>query len=280
MKKTLCSLVLLAAVAFAQKPPVVDTPVQRPAAPPAAPSAAPVQADNENARHAREVIDQMLRALGGDAYLSYQTVSEVGRTYRFYHGQPAGTGVQYWRYWKFPDKDRMELTKEKDWVVIYTGDKGFEITFRGTAPVDKDDLKEYLQRREYSNEYILRRWLNAPGTALFYDGATTSEQKPADKITIMDARNRGVTYYISSESHLPIKKTFTIRDPETGDRTEESEVYDNYRRIQGIQSPLSWTWYRNGDMYRQRFLNTVNYNVPLDDAQFVAGPVNYDVRKK
>ncbi|HTK96305.1 MAG TPA: hypothetical protein VL382_11785, partial [Terriglobales bacterium] len=63
MKKTLCSLVLLAAVAFAQKPPVVDTPVQRPAAPPAAPSAAPVQADNENARHAREVIDQMLRAL-------------------------------------------------------------------------------------------------------------------------------------------------------------------------------------------------------------------------
>src|SRR5207237_6148839 len=169
----------------------------------------------------------------------------------------AGTGVQFWRYWKYPDKDRIELTKQRDWYVVYNGDQAWETTYRGTALLDRDDLKEYLQRREYSNEYVLRRWLKAPGTALFYEGATIAEQKPAEKVTIMDAQNRSVSYFIASDSHLLIKKTFTVRDPATGERTEESEVYDNYRLLQGIQSPLSWTWFRNGEMYRQRFLNTV-----------------------
>lgn len=273
MRRVLCSLLLLAATTFAQKPAVVSAP-SKPA------PANTIPNNSENARHAKALLDQMVRALGGDAYLTYQTREEVGRTYRFYHGNPSGTGVQFWRTWKYPDKDRMELTKQRDWIVIYNGDQAWEKTFRGTTVLDPDDLKDYLSRREFSNEYILRRWLKAPGTALFYDGATIAEQKPVDQITIMDAQNRGVTFYISSDSHLPIKKSYTLRDPGTGDRTEIDEVYDNYRLIQGIQSPLSWTWSANGEMTRQRFLNTVSYNTPVADAQFDAGPLHYDPKKK
>ena len=273
MRKLLGSLLLVAATAFAQKPAVVSAP-----APPAPANTIPN--DSENARHARKLLDQMLRALGGDAYLTYQTRTEVGRTYRFYHGNPVGAGVQFWRTWKYPDRDRMELTKQRDWIVIYKGDQAWETTFRGTTVLDKDDLKDYLLRREYSNEYVLRRWLKAPGTAFFYDGATLAEQKPAEQITIMDAQNRGVTFYIASDSHLPIKKSYTLRDPATGDRTQVDEIYDNYRLIQGIQSPLNWTWSANGEMTRQRFLNTVTYNAPVADTQFDAGPLHYDPKKK
>lgn len=276
MRKALCSLLLFIAAAFAQKPAVVTTPVQTPAPT----TAAPIQNDSENAKQAKALLDKMVRALGGDAYMTYQTREEVGRTYRFYHGQPSGTGVQFWRFWKYPDKDRIELTKQRDWYVVYNGDQAWETTFRGTALLDKDDLKEYLQRREYSNEYVLRRWVNAPGTAYFYDGSTIAESKPAEKITIMDAQNRSVSYYMANDTFLPIKKTFTVREPGTAERTEETEVYDNYRLLQGIQSPLSWTWFRNGEMYRQRFLNTVTYNTPEPDARFAAGTVNYDRTKK
>lgn len=276
MKKLLCSLLLLAATcAFAQKPAVTTTPVEPPP-----PPTGPTAAENENSAQARKVLDQMIRALGGNAYLSYTTRSETGRTYRFFHGEPSGTGVVFWRFWQYPDKDRMELTKQRDWIVIYNGNEGFEKTFRGTAKLDPEDLKQYLEIRAYSNEYVLRQWLKAPGTTLFYDGSTIAEQKPADKVTIMDAQNRGVTYYISSETHLPLKKTWTIRDPQTRDRDQMEEIYDNYRLMEGIQTPLSWTWMRNGQMHRQRFLNTVTYNTAFTDAMFAPGPLNYDKTKK
>jgi hypothetical protein len=281
MKRLFGSLLILAAAcALAQeKPPVVNTPVEPPRQA-TNPPAAPVQTDNENARHARELLDQMIHALGGDAYLTYSTRNEVGRSFRFFHGEPSGTGVQYWRFWKYPDMDRMEMTKQRDWIVIYKGDHAWEMTFRGTANMDPDELKLYLLGREYSNEWVLRRWLNAPGTSLFYDGQTIAEQRPAEKVTVMDAQNRGVSYFISTDTHLPVKKSYNVRDPKTGDRDEWSETYDNYRLIQGIQTPLSWTWYRNDQMTRQRFLNTVSYNAALPDSDFDAGPVNYNPLKK
>ena len=275
MKTFCCSLILLAATcAFAQKPAVTTTPV----APP--PQTGPTAAENENAAKARHVLDQMIKALGGDAYMSYTTIQSTGRSYRFWHGEPSGTGAIFWRFWEYPDKDRMELTKQRDWIIIYRGDQAWEKTFRGTAALEPDDLKEYLETRAYSNEYVLRQWLKAPGTSLFYDGTTIAEQHPAEKVTIMDAQNRAVSYYINSDTHLPIKKTYSVRDPQTKDRDDVEEVYDNYRLLQGIQTPLSWTWNRNGQMHRQRFLNTVTYNAPLADTLFQPGPVNYNPKKK
>jgi hypothetical protein len=274
MRRLLCALLLLVATAPAQKPAVTSS------APPPPPAGAPLPIDDENARRAKALLDQMLKALGGNAYLGYRSRTEVGRTYRFYHGEPQGVGVQFWRFWRYPDRDRMELTKQRDWVVIYKGDEAWETTFRGTALLDREDLREYLRRREYSNERVLREWLKTPGTVLFYDGMTVAERRPAEKITIMDAQNRSVTFFISTDTHLPIKKTFTLRDPETRERSEEEEIYDNYRNIQGIQTPLSWTWKRDQEMTRQRFLNTVAYDPPMADALFQAGPVNYDWRKK
>ena len=281
MRKLCCSLALLLLTltpAVAQKPAVTSS------APPAPPVTAPLPVDNENARQAKAVLDRMLKALGGDAYLTYQSRTEIGRTYGFYHGEPKGVGVQFWRFWRWPDKDRMELTKQRDWIVIYDGDKGFETTFRGTRPMDKDDMKDYLARLPYSNEHVLREWMKAPGTVLFYDGRTVAERKPAEKITIMDAQNRSVTFFVDTETHLPIKKTFTLRDPETRERSNVEEIYDNYRPIaaQGgvIQTPLSLAWKTDDWMTRQRFLNTVTYDPPMSAALFDPGPMNYDPKKK
>jgi len=274
MRRLLCSLLLLAATAPAQKPAVTSS------APPAPPVSVPLPIDDENARQAKALLDRMLNALGGGRYLTYAARSESGRTYRFYKGQPAGVGVQFWRFWRYPDKDRMEMFKKRDWIVLYSGDNAWERTFRGTRELDRDDLKAYLRHRPYSNEYVFRQWLKAPGAVLFYDGATVAERKPAEKITIMDAQNRSVSFFIDPTTNLPIKKTYTLRDPETRERSDEEEIYDNYRLIQGIQTPLSWTWKRDDEMVRQRFLNTVTYDPPMADSLFQPGPLDYDWRKK
>jgi hypothetical protein len=225
---------------------------------------------DENARKAKVLLDRMVQALGGQAYLNIQDVSQEGRTYGFYHGQPTGAGAPFWRFWKYPDKDRLELTKQRDWWIIHNGDKGFEVTFRGVSLEESKALQDYLRRRDHSLEWVVRRWLNEPGIALFYEGQAIAAEKQAEQVTILNAKNDAVTLFIDYNTHLPLKKSFTWRDPTDKQRNEEGEIYDNYKVVQGIPTPLSVTRTFNGDMANQRFITSVSYNQNLPDSLFDA----------
>ncbi len=91
-------------------------------------------------------------------------------------------------------------------------------------------------------------------------------------MTILNVNNEAVTLYIDSVTHLPIKKSFTWRDPVDKEKNVEEEVYDGYRDVQGIMTPHSVTRFYNGDMAMQRFLNSVSYNQGLSDSKFNAIP--------
>jgi len=260
--KYLLSALFLTALAFGQ----AGTPAQS------------LPVDQENARKAKTLVDQSIQALGGNAYLNVEDISQEGRTYGFHLGQSEGVGVLFWRFYKFPDKERVELTKKRDIVYVYRDDKGFEITYKGTRSDDPKAVSDYLRRREYSLDWVLRKWLPQTGIALFYEGHTVAAQKDAEQITIMDSSNRSVTLYIDSGTHLPVKKTYSWRDPSDKERNIEDEVYDNYRPVQGVMTPFSVTRFYNGDMSSQRFLNSVSYNKGLSDSMFAAD-VTYDPNK-
>ncbi len=233
-----------------------------------APPSQSVPVDQENARKARAVLDQTIQALGGSAYLNIQDITQQGRTYSFYHGRPNSLGILFWRFYRFPDRDRIELTKQRDVIYVYQGDKGYEITFKGPHPQDPKDLAEYLRRRHFSLDWVLRKWLSEPGVALFYEGQTVAEEKPVEQVTVMNAHNEGVTLYIGTDDHLPVKKTYSWRDATDKERNIEGEVYDNYREVQGVMTPHTITRFYNGDMSNQRFLTEVSYNQGISDSQF------------
>ncbi len=235
------------------------------------PSLQSVPVEQENARRAKNALDQAIQALGGQAYLSIQDITQEGRTYSFFHGQPNSVGLLFWRFYKFPDKDRIELTKKRDVAYVFNGDQGSEITFKGPHPQDPKDLADYLRRRQYSLDWVLRKWLAEPGVALFYEGPNVAEQKSVEQVTIMNARNQGVTLYLDASTHLPVKKSFSWRDPTDKQRNIEEEIYDGYRLVQGVMTPFSITRTYNGEMSNQRFLNSVTYNKGLEDSLFSLG---------
>lgn len=253
--KYFLALMFLAAMAWAQE---------------TAPSSPSLPVDQENSHKAGMLLDQMIQALGRQAYLNIQDISQEGRTYSFHHGRPNSLGILFWRFYKFPDKERTELTKQRDVIYIINGDRGYEITFKGTAQQDAKDLADVLRRRHYSLDWVLRKWLKEPGIALFYEGPTVAEQKPVEQVSIMNAKNEGVTLYISADDHLPVKKTYSWRDPSDKQRNVEEEVFDNYRLVQGIMTPYTITRFYNGDMAGQRFLTSVTYNQGLSDSKFEA----------
>ncbi len=254
---------------------------QSPAPGAAAPAAAknPPAAQNSltaaNDQKARELIKQAIHALGDEAYLNVQDMQQQGRAYSFYHGEANGVGTLFWRFWKWPDKDRVELTKQRDVIYIENGDKGYETTFKGTRPQEDKDMVEYLRQREFSLDYVLRRWFKEPDVALFYEGQTIADNHQVERVTVMNKQNQAVTLDLDMQTHLPIKKTFVWREPDTRYRNEETEVYGNYHRVQGINTPYDVVRERNGEMTRQRFLSGVTYNTGIADSLFDA-KVTYD----
>src|SRR6476620_8954827 len=104
----------------------------------AAPQGDPVA--QENAVKAKTLVNQAIQALGGQAYLDVKNMSQQGRTYSFHRGEATNAGVLFWRFVKFPDRERIELTKQRDISYVYNGDKGYEVTFKGTAMLDQKTL--------------------------------------------------------------------------------------------------------------------------------------------
>ena len=71
-------------------------------------------APQDNSTKAKALIDQAIQALGGSAYLNSQNISQQGRTYSFHRGEATSAGTLFWRFVKFPDRERIELTKQRD----------------------------------------------------------------------------------------------------------------------------------------------------------------------
>jgi len=224
--------------------------------------------DLENSRRARALIDQAIKALGGDDYLHLHNLQEEGRTYTFYHGQPTSSGLVFWRFVEFPDKERIELTKQRDVAYLYLGNKGYELTFKGAHPVEKKDLEDYMRRHRFSLDIVLRTWVNDPSVALFYDGNALAGNLPAERVTLINAKNEAVSLFFDIDSHLPLKKSYSWRDPVDKERNTEEEIYANYRSVQGVMTAWDFTRYFNGDMQTQRFASAVRINQPLNEAMF------------
>src|SRR5258708_20820735 len=197
------AILLLSTLAYAQA-------ARTPASPPASPKAAVRLNDSDNARKARAVLDQTIQALGGHPYLSYENKEETGRYYPLYHGRTESTGIPYNYYLKYPDKDRFEVIHLKDIfliegqvgnvkvknkfdiVLIHNGDKGYETTYKGTAPQDPLDLENYLRRRQHSLEWVFRKWIRDPTMALFYDGLPVVIGKKTKAVTPLNSHDDSV----------------------------------------------------------------------------------------
>jgi hypothetical protein len=266
--RSLFPIVALAFFVFSDPVTPAQTSAQVSSEPGASQTASVTPADQENVRKARTLLDQAIQALGGQAFLNIHDIEQEGRTYSFHHGQPTSNGVLFWRFVEVPDKERIELTKQRDVAYLYTGNKGFEVTYKGPHPIEKKELEDYLRRRKFSLETLLRSWINDPSVALFYDGNSLAGNLPAQQITLINSKNEAVSISFDVETHLPLKKNYTWRDPVDKERNVEEEIFDNYRLVQGVMTPYGFTRYFNGDMQTQRFVNSVHFNQGLNEAMF------------
>ncbi|HEY2359951.1 MAG TPA: hypothetical protein VGK36_02460 [Candidatus Angelobacter sp.] len=234
-----------------------------------APSAKPADAPT-NQQKARALVDQMIQALGGQAYLNAQDYYAEGRSGSFHNETLQGTSLFY-RFWKWPDKDRIELTKQRDIVQLYVGDDAYEITYKGIRPLSlqkEEKVNQAIIRRHYSLENVLRNWMKEPGILLLDEGPSISEGHMAEKVTIINSKNESVTILVDPSTHLPLEKRFSTRDPRYRERDEEALIYGDWKEFQGINTPRMTVIKRNGETISQQIILNITYNIHPADSLF------------
>jgi hypothetical protein len=216
----------------------------------AAPACTLTQTEDDvakNAQKARAALNEMVQALGGQAWLDIKNQMQQGHVAAFFHGQPDLGTTDLWQFHAWPDRDRVEVTKHRDVVEFYIGRDGWEVTYRGKKAMQKDLLDDFLRRRDHSIETAVKVWLKDPQTILVYEGQTMAERHLAEQVTLISPQNEAITIKLDQQTHLPLSRSFQWRDPIYKDKNTDTEEYDDYHVL---------------DQY---YVTKVEYNRPLPD---------------
>jgi hypothetical protein len=234
-----------------------------------------------NEQKARRVIDDAVAAFGGEKFLAMKDRVESGRAYSFYHEKLSGLGIAtiYTRYLMRPDapaphdvllRERQSFGKdERSGAVLFAGDQGYQITFRGARPLPQERIDLYRETLLHNILYILRMRVGEAGLLFDYKSFDIVDNVPVDIIDITDQENLTVTVSFERSTHLPLRQLYYRRDPKTRERNEEITIFSKYRDVGGgVQWPFAIQRLRNGEQVFQIYSDTVEINKGLTDDLF------------
>jgi hypothetical protein len=222
----------------------------------------------QSAAKARQILDQAVEAMGGNAYLNVHDVTCIGRIGQFDHaGDVTGFG-KFIDYTQPPFKERQENLPKRNIIQVYNGDKGWDLDRGGVSDAPKSDVTDFKEETQKDLDYILRKRSHEPGMVLRYGGPDVVDLKQAQWVEMVDSDNRTIRIAFADNTHLPIRKTVETRDPRMQRKTEEIEYYSNYHPINGVQTPFQITRERNQIKIFQVFFDKCDYNTSVADALF------------
>ena len=245
-------------------------------------AAPPKRAGETDEQHGRRLLDEMLKALGGESWVHRTTEYSEGSVALFFRGAPTGAVTRFEQDEAFatgtqPELMRMEYLTVKgmikpgmkrDVAHVYTADNGYELTYKGKTALPAAQVQDYLRRRDHSIEEVLRSWLTRPGVVILAEGTGMRDRQPIDKVSVLTANNDAVTFELDQNTHLPVQRGFEWRNEQFKDHDVDEEVYGDWRMIQGIATPMNMTRYRDGDIVSQTFYTKVRYNDEMAPALF------------
>ena len=246
----------------------------------AAQSIVPENTSAANTQNAQAVLDAMVQALGGDAWITMKSQSRQGHVAAFFQGKPSGSTTLFFEFHSWPGKDRIEYTKHRDIVQIYLDYKGWEVTYRGKKPLPSDQTDDFLRRRDHSIETALKSWRKDPRTLLLYEGQHLAARHLADQVTLISADNEAITILTDVQTHLPLRSSFEWRDPVYKDKNLDAEEYDDYHTVDGFPIPFTVTRFRNNEMVSQSYLDHAACNLHLEEGIFDPDSTEHSLRKE
>jgi outer membrane lipoprotein-sorting protein len=222
----------------------------------------------QSAAKAKQLLQQAIQALGGDAYLKMRDATCSGRASQFGHSGELTGYEEFFDYTKLPDKERTEFSSKRNIIEVYNGDKGWILDRGGVQDAPEEAITERRENQKKDIDAILRIRIKEPGMILRYAGPDVVDLKEADWVELVDNEGRTIRIAFDHSTHLPLREVVITRDPSTRLRMEETEYYSNYHPIQGFETPFQVASDRNGLKISQVFLRECQYNTGISDSLF------------
>ncbi|HWQ03524.1 MAG TPA: hypothetical protein VNL38_03505 [Candidatus Nitrosotenuis sp.] len=222
----------------------------------------------ESAARAKELIQQMIRALGGEAYLNVRDITRTGRLAMFDSKGELSGYTRFWDFVKLPDKNRTEYGKKRNVIDVYSGDHAWTLDRGGVQEISVDRIERFKEGNKKDLDILLRFRLNEEGLIFRYGGSDLVDMKPVDWVEIVDRERITTRVALSRADRLPLRAVYITRNPATRSRTEEVEIFAAYHTFQGVKTPKQITRTREGRVIFQVFFEEVQYNTGLDDSFF------------
>ena len=208
---------------------------------------------------AQQLLDKVIQALGGQAFLQFKTMTSRGRAFTIADESTAGLAI-YVSQVEYPDKRRFTYGTSKPVVLINNGDQAWELDKFGVTSQFPEQAARWKVTNRYSLENLLRLRLHEPGVLVQMGGVDFVDNLAAQIVEIVDARQVDIKLFINPKTFLPLRITYQVLNPKTHEQDEYADVYSDYRTFQGVQTPLHITRFVNDERLAETYRNSVKYD--------------------
>lgn len=241
------------------------------AAPPtvaASPSQNPdIMLPEQNVAKARQTLDQVSDALGGPAFLEVRERECDGRRAQFGHNGELTGFVDFKDYWRYPDKHRIDYSKKRNVIDVFNGDQGWTMDRGGVSEEPPGAVSDFQALVKHSVDNLLRTRLKDPTLNVRYAGVGIVDMRQVDWVEILEGQLT-LRLAIDRSSHLLLRSVVSSINEEMQARTEETTIYTNYQRKDGVMVALQISRERDGKRFFQAFYDTCTFNPHLAEDMF------------
>ncbi len=216
---------------------------------------------------AREILAQLIDALGGASYTEVHERACEGRRANIGHAGELAGYVEFKDYWGYPDKHRVDYGKKGNIIDMFNGDNGWTLDRSGVNEEPAPALADFQDSVKRNIDNILRLHLNDKDVYPRYGGMDLVDLREVDWVEFADVEaERTQRLAVDRSTHLLVRSTITTVDPTFNQRTKETTIYTNYQRLGGVMTPLQISRERDGRRTYQVFYSGCQYNsgIPAD----------------
>jgi len=250
----------------------------------------------QSAAKARAILQQMVTALGGRAFLNARDSDCTGQLAQIGHNGQLNNYVGFHDQWLLPDKNRKEyigkggnslvgyligvngpvITSKGTVVMLFNGDHGWMRDNKGAISSQPEDaVKMFDEQLKSSMDYVLRSRLNEKGMKVRYAGSDVVELKPVDWIEFTDGGGPTFRLAVDQSTHLPLRWVVLTRDPEARAQDEIATTYAQFHNVDGIEAPFNITRGQNGREVYQIFITGCKFDSNLSPELFTPASLKH-----
>ena len=219
---------------------------------------------------AQELLDQAVRALGGDAFLSSKSLRTEGRVFAINEESTSGL-AKYESTTEYPGKRRFSYGKGTPVTLINDGVRGWQLDRYGLVRQSPEQVRLWNLKSRYGYESLLRTVIREQGLLIQYSGTAFMGPLSTHVISITDSSQAQIRIYLDAKKSLPAQVTYRLLNPKTRDWEEYGEGYADFKVFQGIMTPMQITSFLNGKRSGENFRKSAEYNVEIPANYFTPG---------